>query len=122
MRLYEFVSRSELNNVKKIADRIWKQLGIDIAFTNHFFDRVNDRRNYPVINAKELADLFIKQYHANGKLLKNEDEVTVVLQDLFSNINIPVQITNKKDDQKRLVAKTVMRTDNFKTPEKTYPA
>lgn len=121
MRFYEFVTRSNLNQVKKLANQLWKQLGIDIAFTNHFFDRVNDPRNKPEITAEELAELFIKEYHANGKRIENEDDVVVVLQDLFTKINIPVKIEDRPNDEKRLVAKTVMRTDRFLTPQKTYP-
>lgn len=120
MRLYEFVSRSELLNVKKIADQLWSKVGVDIAFSNHFFDRINDHRNFPKINAKELADLFVKEYKMYAKDIANENDITVVLQDIFTNLNVPVAVVPRPKDKKRLLAKTIMRTDNFKTPEKTY--
>ena len=41
----EDVTQSQLNDIEKYADRLFKSVNIDVNFTRHFVDRVNDRRN-----------------------------------------------------------------------------
>ena len=43
--LERFVTSSDLKQVEKYADRIFAKVGIDVEFTRHFIDRVNDERN-----------------------------------------------------------------------------
>lgn len=120
MRAKEFiledVSQSELNYVEQVADSLWQNLGIDIEFTRHFLDRVNDPRNGEPINAQELVDLFKKEYERNGETIKNMKQADALLLDLFSKINIPVIVKQKDKKHKELVAATVMRTPQFRSP------
>ena len=51
--LLEAVSQGELNQVEKYLDKIWGSVGIDVEFTRHFMDRVNDARNGKPINPTE---------------------------------------------------------------------
>ena len=39
------IKKSDLDQVEKYADRLFASLGIDVEFTRHFLDRVNDQRN-----------------------------------------------------------------------------
>ena len=39
------ITRSDLNQIEKYADRLFAAVGIDVEFTRHFMDRVNDTRN-----------------------------------------------------------------------------
>ena len=39
------ISKTDLDNVEKYADRLYKAVGVDVEFTRHFLDRVNDARN-----------------------------------------------------------------------------
>ena len=41
----EDISMSQLDVVEKHLDKIWAKVGIDVEFTRHFHDRVNDARN-----------------------------------------------------------------------------
>ena len=41
----KFVTRSDLIQIEKYADRLFAKVGIDVEFTRHFVDRVNDDRN-----------------------------------------------------------------------------
>ena len=101
---------------------MWNELGIDINFTNHFFDRVNDDRNRQPITVKELINLFRKEYNEYGEKIKDLDPRSeAVMNDLFTKINIPFVIqTSRKGDEKDLVAKTVMRKPDFKTSDPKY--
>lgn len=117
MRFYEFVSHGDINHVRKISNQLWHQLGIDLKFSQHFFDRVNDKRNGEDITTDELVDLFKKEYQKYGKTIANMDiNSHAVLTDLLSKVNIPVTIKPGQNN-KQLMAKTVMRKQNFKAYE-----
>ena len=49
-QLTERVSRSDLDQIEKYADKLFAAVGIDVEFTRHFLDRVNDERNKKPIN------------------------------------------------------------------------
>lgn len=115
----EAVTGSELQNVEKFADALWGKVGIDIEFTRHFFDRINDNRNSKPISSAELIRLFKKAYQKYGKQLGNEANIEAVMKDLMTKINLPF-VLKDKGDEKQLVAKTVMRKNNFKTTNQTY--
>lgn len=111
------ISRSELKEVERQLDQLFKSLNIDIAFTNHFFDRLNDARNKKQITVQELIELYTSLYTKFGvKLSKSSGEVSKLIKSLSSDINIPVAI--KYDPRKKevaIVALTTMRKKNFKT-------
>lgn len=128
MRAYEFItetstdediSPAELNNVERFADALWGKLGIDVGFTRHFMDRVNDERNGKPITSAELIRLFKKEYERNGKSISNLDNTEAVMKDLLTSINLPFVIKDTGKD-KELIAKTIMRKPNFKTPDPEY--
>lgn len=114
MKIYEVVTQQALNDVEKFADALWGKVGIDVEFTRHFLDRVNDDRNGKPISAAELIALFKKAYHKYGKQLKDEDRFQAVMTDLMTQINLPFVINDRGKDSE-LVAKTVMRKKNFMT-------
>ena len=39
------LKKSDLDQLEKYADRLFASVGIDVEFTRHFLDRVNDLRN-----------------------------------------------------------------------------
>ena len=58
------VSQSQLNQVEKYLDKLWDKVGIDVEFTRHFMDRVNDARNNKPINTAELIKIYREVYLA----------------------------------------------------------
>jgi hypothetical protein len=117
--LLEDISQQELDQVELFADQLWAKLGVDIEFTRHFLDRVNDERNGKPIDADELIALFQKEFKTNGIQISNMRRPEAVLKDLLSNINIPF-VLKKDGDKKQLVGKTVMRKRNFMSPDPAY--
>jgi hypothetical protein len=113
----EKFSQSDVDGLEKFADRILKKYGIDVEFTRHFVDRLNDPRNKPEIKVAELQRFFKKIQKNKGKDIRQNPDVEVVLKDLASDINLPVVI-NYKDGEFEVVNKTVMRKKDFKTPDK----
>lgn len=114
---FEEISKSELNDIEKFADRILKQFNIDVAFTNHFIDRVNDSRNDPEITVTELKSLFKKIRASKTDEIKKMKGLEVVLKDMQSDLNLPV-VVNYKNGEFEVVNKTIMRKKDFKTNNK----
>ena len=114
------VSQSQLNQVEKYLDKLWDKVGIDVEFTRHFMDRVNDARNNKPINTAELIKIYREVYKKYGKQISQLSRGTeVVLRDMDTDINVPVvlQWDGKELD---MVAKTVMRKKNFMTRTRKY--
>ena len=119
--LLEDITQPELTQVERFADALWGKLGVEVEFTRHFFDRVNDPRNGKPITTAELIRLFKKEYERNGKQIAKLDGSEAVMKDLLTQINLPFVVRDaRRGDGKELVAKTVMRKDNFFTPDPEY--
>lgn len=119
--LKEYMTSSDLRDVEQYADSMFKDTGVDIEFTRHFIDRVNDPRNYKEIETQELKDLFKKLYFKYGQKLPNFKKGThAVVSDMNSNINIPIEL--RWDDSTKsfeMMNMTVMRKKNFFTNDMT---
>jgi hypothetical protein len=115
------ITQSQLDALERVADKVFGKLGIDIDFTRHFLDRVNDERNRKQITVRELGQLFGKEYHRWGSdISKMKVDSQAVMKDLSTELNIPF-VLNKDGKGKSLVAKTVMRKKNFSTPDRELP-
>ena len=116
LRLLEFVSKQDLDQVEKYADRLFAAVGIDVEFTRHFLDRVNDTRNKKPISTAELIRLFRLSYKKYGKKIpKMGPKAQAVIHDMETDINMPFVLNIDRSGMLDLVAKTVMRKKNFKT-------
>lgn len=120
-KLYmEKLSRRDLDDVERNIDKVFADLGIDVEFTRHFIDRVNDERNGKDITKDELEDLFLKTKQKYGqKIHSMKASHEAVLTDLGTWINLPF-VLNKVGNELELVAKTVMRKKNFQTRTKKF--
>jgi hypothetical protein len=108
------MSMSQLKGVERYAE---KQLSPeDIEFSNHFFDRLNDPRNGKPITDAELTGFF-KRLSRHKKQFKDflEKYRQIVVKDKRYDINIPFVKTANQ-----IIAKTVMRKDDFKTSSPTF--
>jgi len=107
----------QMKAFEKFVDRMFEKFKIDFEFTKHFGDRMSDERNAPCIKMKELADFIKKIYARQGKNLKGIAGAEAVIKDLQTDLNIPVVVKyDQKNDEFDVVAKTIMRKKNFKTP------
>ncbi len=120
--LKEFISRNELKDIERFIDRIFKVLNIDIVFTNHFYERLNDLRNGKDIESVELINLFKKffqRYKDKISLLPLEQEA--IIKDIESNLNLPFLLSyDKKTGELDFIAKTIMRKNNFLGSNKKF--
>jgi hypothetical protein len=117
------ITDMDLKKLEFYADKIFNNLGIDVEFTRHFLDRANDERNVRQITLPELAVLFRDEYSKWGKKIAQlGPDAEAVMKDMRSDINIPFALNwDSRNQELDLVAKTVMRKKNFRTPDPEFP-
>jgi len=112
--MYEEVTQKQIQDLEKFGDRLLSKFDIDIEFTRHFADRMNDARNKPAISVSEIQRLFKKIAREKGQNIKKHKNGEAVLKDIQSDLNLPV-VVNFKNDEFEVVNKTIMRKKDFKT-------
>ena len=116
IKLFEkwLVERVNLDRVEKYADDILDP--VDVEFTKHFFDRLTRAEHNKEITDAELIGFFkrlAKRKKQFNEFMKQYDEF--VVKDKRTKINIPFK---SRVDQ--IIAKTIMRKDDFKTSNAKY--
>ena len=114
----EALSKKDLDEVERAADKLFAKVGIDVVFSSHFIKRVNDIRNKNrPISGAELVRIFKLTYKKHGKKIsKLGDDAQRVLHDINSHVNIPFVLKwDEKNQEFDMISKTVMRKTNFKT-------
>ena len=114
--MYEEVTAKQISDLEKFGDRLLDKFGVDIQFSKHFADRMNDDRNNPEIKVAEIQALFKKIARKKAVNIKKHKDSEVVLKDIQKDLNLPVAIKTGKDGELDVVHKTIMRKKNFKTP------
>ncbi len=114
------ITASDLKAIERVLDNLFASLNVDIEFTRHFLDRLNDKRNGKQITTCELLAVYKAVYQKFGVEISDEDDaVEKLIRSISTGINIPVAIKwNKKKKEVEVVAKTIMRKRNFKTRDK----
>lgn len=117
--LSEEVTQKQLNDVEKFADRILAKFNVDIEFTRHFADRMNDDRNKPAVSVAELQQIFKKIARKKAKDIKQNPDSEAVIKDIQKDLNLPVVIRyNRNKEEFEVTTKTIMRKKDFKTTSK----
>lgn len=110
------ITKQDLNDIEKYADKLFARVGIDVEFTKHFLDRVNDARNRKQITSSELIRLFKQTYKKHGFVIPTlGPNAQAVIKDMQTDINVPFVLNVTKNGELELVNKTVMRKKNFMT-------
>lgn len=117
------VTMSQLTNLEKELDNVFNTIGVDIEFTKHFFERVNDERNERDITIDELRMIFKEVYSEyKNKLKKYGAGFEGVFKNPPTSINIPFILNWDKENQELdLITKTVMRKKDFKSTTPVLP-
>ena len=116
----DVITKQQLDQIEKTLDKLFGKLDIDIEFTRHFLDRVNDARNGKQITPDELIKVYDSLYDKHGvKLSKTDDEIEELVKSASTDINIPLNIDyNFRKKKVELTAKTIMRKKNFQSSNK----
>ncbi len=114
------ITMGQMRQFETLVDKLFEKFGVNFDFTKHFRERMSDERNKPCINLRELAQMIQKIYNKNkadGKTLSKFTDTEAVIKDLQSNLNMPIAVEyDRRNDELRVVAKTIMRKKDFKTP------
>ena len=116
------VTAIDIQQLEAFADRIFANVGIDVEFTKHFKDRVNNERNAKPIVPAELTRLFKQERKRYGKsIAQMGPDSEAVMRDLQTDINVPFALVLDKDNNELdLIAKTIMRKKDFDTPNRVF--
>ena len=99
------VTSVDIQQLEKFADRIFADVGIDVEFTKHFLDRVNNERNDKPIVPAELTRLFKQERKRYGKpIAQMGPDNEAVMRDLQTDINVPFALVlgyDKDNDELR---------------------
>jgi hypothetical protein len=111
------MAKADMDKVEKYADSQLSPEDVVLGKeTDHFFQRLNDPRNGKEISPAELTGFF-KRLAKNKKkfleFIKQYNEF--VVKDKRTGINIPFMVQANK-----LIAKTIMRKDDFKSSTPVY--
>jgi hypothetical protein len=111
------MAKVDMDKVEKYADSQLSPEDVVLGKeTDHFFQRLNDPRNGKEISPAELTGFF-KRLGKNKKkfleFIKQYNEF--VVKDKRTGINIPFMVQANK-----LIAKTIMRKDDFKSSTPVY--
>ena len=119
----ESITSEQMDLLEDYADRLFSALGLDVEFSKHFRERINDPRNPRPITASELIDLFKKAYEKSGKkIAEMPPYAEAVLKDMRTDINTPFVIEyDRRNGELDLVLKTILRKKNFMTTNEIIP-
>ena len=114
------ITLEELKKLEHMLDRLYSELHIDVDFTKHFLDRVNDPRNGKQITVGELQKIFTEVFRKYKDVLRTQAPgFEAVMSDISTNLNIPFVFDWDSDNNERdMVAKTAMRKPDFSTSDK----
>lgn len=113
----EKITFSDLKKLEDYLDEVFGTIGIDITFSSHFSERMNDPRNVEQITINEIKNIF-KEVFKNYRdvISSKKDEFEAVIKSVSTKINLPfVLVYDYNNNELELVAKTVMRKKDFKT-------
>ena len=107
------ISREQLKTIERYLDKMYSAIDVDVAFTKHFFDRLNDPRNGIQISVDEISSVFEKFFKKYGaKIASMADKakaLQAVITDISNDINVPFALKwDGENDEFDLVTKTVM--------------
>jgi dephospho-CoA kinase len=122
LRYDETVTQVDIEQLERFADKMFAKVGIDVEFGRHFMDRVNDARNKKPITPAELTRLFKQEFKRWGKpIAQMGPDQEGVMKDMQTDINIPFMLQwDAENNELDLIAKTVMRKKDFKTPDREF--
>ena len=111
------MAKVDMDKVEKYADSQLSPEDVVLGKeTDHFFQRLNDPRNGKEISPAELTGFFKRLAKNKKKFLEFIKQYKeFVVKDKRTGINIPFMVQANK-----LIAKTIMRKDDFKSSTPVY--
>lgn len=107
----EALSNGQLKQLEKYLDDLFKELNVDVNFSKHFLERVNDVRNKDEpITLAQLRNTFRENMREHKSQIKGlHDNEDAHFLKVSERLNIPFTIKRDAKGELDLVAKTVVR-------------
>jgi hypothetical protein len=111
------MTSDQIKSVEEYADKLFQELGLDVEFTKHFKERLNDPRNKKPISPAELIGMFKRAFLKSGKKISEmPPNAQAVIQDMRTDLNSPFVIEyDPRSKELDLTMKTIMRKKDFQT-------
>jgi len=116
------VSWNDLKRLESVLDSMFKSANLDIAFTRHFWERINGSRGYGgTVSIPELQDAFRKTYSKYAQKIKDHPvDWKAIILDVSKSLNMPFTL-DWDGKTKSMIMLTAMKKQNFMSPEPKLP-
>jgi len=122
---HNFVTWNDLKRLESMLDALFAQAGLDIAFTKHFWERINGSRGYGgTVSIPELQDAFRKTFTKYAQQIKGKSVnwKAIILDIGKDHLNMPFVLNwSPQDKEMSIVALTAMKKRNFMASEPKLP-
>ena len=121
----DYVTWQDLKRLESMLDALFAQAGLDIAFTKHFWERINGSRGYGgTISIPEIQDAFTKTFRLYADKIRNHQANwrAIILDARKQHLNIPFVLNwDSSQNEMSIVATTAMKKQNFMAREPRLP-
>lgn len=114
----QFVTKNDLKRLESVLDNLFKTAKLDIAFTQHFWERINGSRGYGgTVSVPEIQDAFRKTYAKYASQISAHPvDWKAVIHDVSKDLNMPFTL-DWQGSMKKMVMMTAMKKADFKTSD-----
>ena len=111
------VSWNTLKSLESVLDSMFATAKLDIAFTKHFWERINGSRGDTTISVAEIQTAFNKTYQKYAKDIQNHPvNWKAIINDVSRNLNMPFTL-DWNNNKKSMIMQTAMKKADFKSPD-----
>jgi hypothetical protein len=111
---HQFITWNDLKRLESVLDSMFKAAKLDIAFTKHFWERINGSRGYGgTVTLPEIQDAFRKTYAKYAQQInKHPADWKAIINDVSKDLNMPFSL-DWDGNMKKMVMVTAMKKRNF---------
>lgn len=112
------VTWNDLKRLESVLDNMFRAAKLDIAFTRHFWERINGSRGYGgTVSIPEIQDAFRKTYEKYAKQISTHPvDWKAIINDVSKDLNMPFTL-DWEGSMKKMVMVTAMKKPDFKSPD-----
>ncbi len=119
---HQHVSWNDLKRLESVLDSMFRAANLDIAFTRHFWERINGSRGYGgTVSIPEIQDAFRKTYSKYAQRIKSHPaDWKAIILDVSKSLNMPFTL-DWDGKMKKMVMVTAMKKQNFMSSDPKLP-
>lgn len=119
---HQQVTWNDLKRLESVLDAMFASAKLDIAFTRHFWERINGSRGYGgTVTIPEIQDAFRKTYAKHAQKIKDHPvDWKAIILDVSKSLNMPFTL-DWDGKMKKMIMVTAMKKTNFMSPDPKLP-